>query len=471
VTAAQAPTPLRPLTLIVLCGTILLSVANASMTSLTMPGIQRDFGVATDDLAWVVTAYLIPFATGTVLYGRLADMFGTRRMYLFGLVLFAAASFAVAAAPTFGLLVGARALQGFGGTAIPSLSMATIIRTTTPHDRGRAMGATILTVGVGFGIGPLAGGALTELGGWHGPFVATGIGAAAIVPLALFLVPSVQGLAGQRFDFAGATFLTGAVTGDVLALNRLPSHPGDALGLAGLIVSLPLWVLLIHRVRTAAEPFINREVAGNRGFLALAVLGFTAQGAHFAVIVMIPLLLTGTHGMGVIDVGLRLLPGAVAIAFCGMAGGLLLNRLGARPLLVTGTALLLAGVAVFHLSGTGWGPWAIGLLYVVIASGYGLVNAAVVTAATGRLPQRLAGVGSGTFNLVFFLGGAVSVALAGAILRRRAGAADAFDPLVRGGQAAYSDALLVVIAFAVLGLVLALAFAPGRMRPSSSSQR
>ena len=108
--------------LIILCATIFLSVINASMTSLALPKIATDFDVKADELSWVVTAYLIPFATGSMVYGRLADMFGTRRLYLFGLVVFTVASFLTAAAPSFGVLIGARVLQGMGGTAIPSLS-------------------------------------------------------------------------------------------------------------------------------------------------------------------------------------------------------------------------------------------------------------------------------------------------------------------------------------------------------------
>ena len=454
--------------LIILCATIFLSVTNASMTSLALPKIASDFDVKADDLSWVVTAYLIPFATGSMIYGRLADMFGTRRLYLFGLTVFALASFATAAAPSFGLLIGARVLQGMGGTAIPSLSLATIIRTTSPADRGSAMGATIMVLGLGFASGPLVGGMLTSVAGWHGPFLAMGAGGAVLLPFAARYIPGLPGSRELTFDYAGAVLIVGAVTGAILALNRLPRDVGDPLGVAGLITAIPLAVLLVVRMRTARDPFIHREIAANGRFWGLSVLGLTVQGGHFAVLTVIPLLLAKYYGIGAIETGLYLVPGALAIAALGMAGGALLNRVGARFLLCWGAAILLAGVVVFHVAGVGWRPAGIAALYVAVAAGYGMVNAAVITTATGVLPARLAGLGSGTYNLVYFLGGAISVALVGAILRSRESATDALDPLFSGEPVAYSDALLVCVGFAILGLILALSCAP--RRPTAASR-
>ncbi len=462
--ATSPVTTLRWPALVVMCATIFGSVTQASMSSLALPDIQKDFGVAPDDLSWVVTAYLIPFATGTVIYGRLADMFGSKRMYIFGMVVFTAASFLVAAADSFGLIVAARVLQGAGGTAVPAMSLATIIRTTAPLDRGRAMGATVLAVGLGFATGPILGGLLVDAAGWRAPFLATGVLGILLTPVAMALVPRVPGVGGQRFDFAGAVFCSAAVTGAVIAINRLPAHPSDLLGLGGVAVALPAAALLVWRVRTAAQPFINREIAANARFWGLSALGFAAQGSHFAVIVLIPLILVRLHGVSTVEAGLYLLPGAIAIAAFGMIGGVLLNRLGSRLLLVGGSLILFAGCFLGHVVAVGWAPVGIAALYVVVAAGYGLVQAAVISAATGALPERLAGVGSGTFNLVFFLGGAVTVALSGAILRRRQGVTEGWNPLFSGDASAFSDAMLVAVGVTLVGALLAWRFAPRRLR-------
>lgn len=448
--------------LVVLCGTVLVSVTSASMATVTLPALQADFDVTADTLSWVVSAYLITFAAGTVIYGRLADMHGTKRMYIFGMTLFALASLAVGLAPTFWTAVAARAAQGFGGTAVPALSMATIVRTTSPEARGRALGATILAVGVGFAIGPLAGGALTEWASWRAPFVASAVVALAILPIAVATVPNLPGRPGQRFDYLGAFCLVGAVTGDLLALNRLPRQPGDVLGLVGLAASIPLWAGLVLRVWKAPDPFIHRRVAASPRFMGLSAVGFACQGSHFAVIVLLPLLFAQHHGLSVIQIGLHLVPGALALAFFGIAGGALANRLGNALLLVSGTSLMLLAATTFHVAGVAWDPWNISALYLVLAAGYGMVNAAVANSATRELTDDLAGVGVGVFNLMFFMGGATSVALAGSILRSRVTAAHALDPIFSGQPAEFSDAMLVVVGFTAIALTLVTIFAPRR---------
>jgi predicted MFS family arabinose efflux permease len=430
------------------------------MTSVALPDIRGDFGVADDDLTWVVTAYLIPFATGAVIYGRLADIVGTKPMYVFGLTLFIVASFAAAAAGNFWVLVAARAFQGFGGTAVPSLSMATIVRTTDDRGRERAMGVIVVAVGAGFGLGPVLGGTLTEWLSWRGPFLATAIASVPLLPLALIFVPGVSGDRRQTFDYAGALLLTLAITGDVIALNRLPQEIGDTLGLAGLASSVPLWLLFAARTRFAAVPFVSRALLANRRFVALSLLGASIQGTHFAVITMIPLILSRYHDLSVIRIGLYLLPGASALAIFGMAGGLLVSRLGMRTLIVVGSWMMFCGAFTLHVGGAGWEPVEISALYVVIAAGYGMVNASVISAATSRLGPALAGVGVGVFNLAFFLGGAISVALAGAILRAREDASQAVNPLFDGRPIEFSDAFLVVVGGALIAFLLAVFVSP-----------
>jgi MFS family permease len=195
------------------------------------------------------------------------------------------------------------------------------VKTTSPAGRGRAIGATGVAVGVGFGLGPLAGGTLTDAFGWRGPFLATGIAVAAFLPMAAVFVPNVPGAPGQRFDLAGVALMCGAVTGTIIALNRLPSNPGSALGLAGAGLGALLWPFVVLRVRSAPDPFVAREVAANGRFWGLSAIGAMTQGGHFAVLVLVPLLLTRYHGMTTFKIGMTLLPGAIAIGAFGMAGG------------------------------------------------------------------------------------------------------------------------------------------------------
>lgn len=451
-----APSPLSRLTLVVLSATVFVSVMNASMSSIVLPLMEDDFNVGPDALSWVVTAYLIPFACGTVFFGRMADIKGSRRLHLLGLAIFAAASMGVASSPNFAMVVTMRAMQGFGGAAIPALSMAAITRSTSSETRGPAMGYTIVAVGLGFGFGPIVGGSLADWGGWQVPFVFTGVAAIGLLALAGRFLPGFAGDHSQRFDYPGAILLGLAVTGVIVALNRLPRDAADTAGLVAIIASVPLWVALALWTRRARSPFLPPKVMLNGKFMRMSVLGFATQGSHFAVTVILPLLFAEYHGLSTLEIGMRLLPGAIALGVFGMAGGLMVNRLGERILLIAGTWVLFAGILTLHLAGVDWSSWNVALLYVAIASGYGMINAAAIKAATEVLPDDLAGIGTGMFNLSFFLGGAVSVAIAGAMLRARESATEAFNPLFTGTAITYSDALIVVVAVSFAGFLLAI---------------
>ncbi len=432
------------------------------MVTVALPDLQSDFGVGPDELAWVLTAYIVAFAAATVLYGRVADMVGTKRVYVVGLIIFAVASFAIAFAPNFWTLVGLRALQGFGGTAVPSLSMATIVRTIPAEERGPAMGAVIVAVGVGFGVGPLLGGGLTDLGGWQLPFIATGAAAVLLIPLALKLIPGLDGEAGQRLDIPGLIALAVAISTLTIALNRLPRDPADTLGLVCAAVCLPAFGVLSLALRYSAQPVISPTVLRNVRFVGQATIGLASQGAHFGTVYLLPLLFAGHHDMSVTRMGLHLLPGAALIGIFGMLGGWLVRAVGTRPLIIAGCLVMLAGAVMLQAGGVGGDPVVVAGFYGVLAAGFGMVNASVANAATAELRPSLAGVGVGVFNLMFFVGGAISTAMGGAILRAREGNTESVFPYVPSGDTApFSDALGIVVFMAMLATVLALTVSRG----------
>jgi MFS family permease len=194
------------------------------------------------------------------------------------------------------------------------------------------------------------------------------------------------------------------------------------------------------------------------------MVGFGAQATHFTTVVLIPLLLSRYHHKSTIEIGLLLLPGASALALTGILGGSLVNRFGSRRLILGGASLMWCGGLALHIAGAGWAPAGLSLLYVVIAGGYGLLNGPAMSAATAELSPELAGVGVGVYNLLFFLGGAISVALAGGILRSRAGL-DPLDPLFSGSASEFSDAALVVVAAGAISVMLAALVGSQRTAP------
>src|SRR5687768_2052682 len=186
----------------VLISAVFVSVLNSSMVNVVVPVIGRDYGVSEAQVGWVITGFLLTFAIGIPLYGRAADVFSIRRAFMVGLVAFAAGSLICASAPSLGMLVFGRIVQGAGGAAIPALSSVSVTKVLPPGERGTALGLIVSSVGIGAAIGPILGGAVGALAGWHYLFVGTLILTAALIPAALYVLPDDSPEA-QGFDLPG----------------------------------------------------------------------------------------------------------------------------------------------------------------------------------------------------------------------------------------------------------------------------
>ena len=460
--AADASGARGQATLALLCLATFVSVVHAAMSSVVLPDLKADFDVPDDELTWYVTAFILAFAIGTVVYGRLGDMFGTRGPLIIGIALFGAASFATAAAPGFWATVGGRAAMGAGATAIPALSIATIVRTSTEAQRGRALGATVAAVGIGFAVGPVIGAALTEEFGWRGPLVATGCAATLLAVGALVVLRGAPGDGSRWFDVPGALLFALATTSMLIALNRLPSHPDDRLGVVAALAIAPAVAIFAVWIWRRSHPFFDPGLLARGRYIAFCGIGFMVQGMHFGAIVLLPLLWTRYHDLSFLEIGIHFVPGALALAFFGATGGFIIGRLGVRIPVVVGTWAAANGAMALFVAGVDWGDWQIAALYALLAAGYGLANAGLLHGATATLGDDETGAGVGFYSLLFFLGGAVSSAAVGAILRARETAGEAWLPLFDGRAPEFSDGFAVVAGMSALAFLIALALGPER---------
>ena len=190
---------------------------------------------------------------------------------------------------------------------------------------------------------------------------------------------------------------------------------------------------------------------------AVVILGC---GVLIGAIFFITILLTDLFETSTISVGLYLLPSALVMAFFAFVGGSLADAFGVRIVLVSSSAVLLGAVIILALVGVGWDPWAIAVIYIPIAAGYGAAVPSLPNTAARYLPPEHLATGIGVFNVFFFFGGPIAIALATVVLERREGATDALIPTYSGSAAIYADTLLVLVAMGIVGLLLALRFAP-----------
>ena len=229
-------------TLALLGAVVFIAVVNATMINVALPHIGRDFGVSEGTYGWLVTGYSLTFGIFNAINGRLADVFGTKRVYMIGLFMLGACSLAVAASPTVEVAVAVRILQGAGAAALPVIGASIIKTTVDPRHQGRAVGIIISTVGVAASIGPFLGGFIVELLGWRSVFLVTGVALLALPAANRLLPDSLDDVSGERFDLPGAVLLgTGVAAllyGFELVESRAPpssvaarrSSPGSTRG-------------------------------------------------------------------------------------------------------------------------------------------------------------------------------------------------------------------------------------------------
>jgi DHA2 family metal-tetracycline-proton antiporter-like MFS transporter len=442
----------------VLISAVFVSVLNSSMVNVVVPVIGRDYGVSEAQVGWVITGFLLTFAIGIPLYGRAADVFSIRRAFTVGLLAFAAGSLICASAPSLGVLVLGRIVQGAGGAAIPALSSVSVAKILPPGERGSALGLIVSSVGIGAAIGPIVGGGVGSLVGWHYLFIGTLILTAVLIPAALYVLPDDSPEEARGFDLPGGIllglaaglFLFGITRGQVSGFGSAGSwgsFVGSALAAAGFG-----W-----RIRRAAEPFVSPTLFRNRAYVAAVVVGYFCMLANVSALVFVPLLVSEANGLSPGQAGLVLTPGAVALAIISPLAGRWSDRIGVRPLIFTGLATMLLSVLTISTFGAGATPVVVSLGMLGVGAGFALANSPNINVAAASLGPEEVGAGLGIFNGAFFLGGATGPAVIGAFLAARKDAeAGALNPLYALDAAAYSDAFLALTLALLISLVAAL---------------
>jgi DHA2 family metal-tetracycline-proton antiporter-like MFS transporter/DHA2 family florfenicol/chloramphenicol resistance protein-like MFS transporter len=442
----------------VLISAVFVSVLNSSMVNVLVPVIGSDYGVTEAQVGWVITGFLLTFAIGIPLYGRVADVFSIRRAFTVGLLAFAAGSLLCALAPSLGMLVLGRIVQGAGGAAIPALSSVSVAKILPPGERGSALGLIVSSVGIGAAVGPILGGAVGALAGWHYLFVGTLILTAALIPAALYVLPDDSPEDARGFDLPGGIllglaaglFLFGITRGQVSGFGSAGSwgsFAGSALAALGFS-----W-----RIRSAAEPFVSPTLFENRAYVAAVVVGYFCMLANVSALVFVPLLVSEVNGLSPGQAGLVLTPGAVALAIISPLAGRWSDRIGVRPLIFTGLVTMLLSVLSISTFGAGATSMVVSLGMLGVGAGFALANSPNINAAASALGPEEVGAGLGIFNGAFFLGGGTGPAVIGAFLAARKEAdAGALNPLYALDAAAYSDAFLALTLALLISLVAAL---------------
>ncbi len=404
--------------LAVCCLSMFLVGLDTTIVNVGLPAIGHGLDADTRGLEWIVDAYTLVLAGLLISSGALADRFGRRRVFQYGLALFGAASLLCALAPSAGFLVAARAVQGAGASMLSPVALAIVVNAMPdPKERARAIGVWAAVFGLSMAAGPVTGGALLAALDWRALFWINGPVVLAALLLSAVFVPESRAPRPRRLDLPGQLLLTVVlviVVGVLIEGPRLGwTSPAALAGYAAAALATAGFVRVESR---RAEPLIDPRLFARPAFSG-AVVGAVAVFVALSVTLLLnTLYLQYTRGWSPLAAGTATLPLALGAIVCAPWSGRMVARTGPRPpLLLAGGFLTAGGLCLVGIAP----DTDVALLlvaYLLIGVGFGFANAPITTTAVNGLPPERAGVAGAITSTARQVGSAVGIALAGALV-------------------------------------------------------
>jgi EmrB/QacA subfamily drug resistance transporter len=452
--------------LFVLCGGSLMIVLDSTIVNVALPAIRDSLHFSANGLAWVVNAYLLTFGGFLLLGGRLGDLFGHKRVFLIGLVVFTLASLACGLSPHPLILTVARAIQGLGGAVVSAVGLSLIMDLfQAPDDRARAMGVFGFVSAGGGSIGVLLGGLLTSFLSWHWIFIINVPIGVLIYVLAKQYLPAARESDGSKhLDTFGAITITSALLLAVYAVvngNVVGWLSAQTLGLlAAAVVLFVIFGLIESRSRRPLMPLGLFKI---RNLTVANVVAVLWAAAMFAWFFLSALYLGTILGLSPLLVGLSFLPANIIMAVFSIGvSARLVKWFGIKKPLVGGLAVASCGLLWFARAPLD-GNWLVDVLPAMLLLGFGAgaaFNPMLLAAMNGVKPQD-SGLASGIVNTSFMMGGALGLAVLTSIAAAvTAGAVGTYDAATQMNalNTGYNVAFLVGAMFALTGAALSLIY-------------
>jgi EmrB/QacA subfamily drug resistance transporter len=454
----------RWIALYVLCLGTLMIVLDVTIVNVALPSIKEDLGFSASSLAWVVNAYLLTYGGCLLLGGRLGDLLGMRRLFLFGIGFFTAASLACGLATSEGFLIVARAVQGVGGAIVSAVSFGLVMTLfTEPAERAKAMGVAGFVASGGGSIGVLLGGILTGTLSWHWIFLVNVPIGALVVLLSLRFLPPTPPLGSTgRLDIGGAVTVTAALMLAVYAIvngNDNGWTSAETLGLLGVAAALfGVFIWIEGHVRA---PLVPLRLFKRRNLSIANVVGVLWAAAMFAWFFLSALYLQLVLGYSPLQVGVAFLPANLIMGALSVGvSAKLVMRYGIRKPLAAGLLLAATGLLLFVRAPVD-GTFVMDVLpsMILLGIGAGIAFNPVLLAAMNDVEPQEAGLASGVVNTSFMMGGALGLAVLASIAASRtsnllAEGESQVSALVGGYHVAFFVGALFAVAAAVIGGVL-----------------
>ncbi len=447
--------------LVVTCISTLVVNANTSAVSILLPAISEDTGTSVDTLQWAVTGYSLVGAAVIVTSGSLGDVFGRKRVFQLGLLLFVASCVLIALAGSGGMVIAGRVIQGAAGATILACGLSLLSVANEGQAQLRAVSLWGAAAAVGAAAGPLLGGVLVDITGWQGLFwIDAGVAVACMVMTAATVTESSDPDRPRSIDLAGTVLIALTLTPLILGVSKSGDWGWLSVATLGCFaISVAAGFGFIAVEKRVAVPLLDLALLRNRVLVGSTVAILIGAGTINGLMYLLSLYFQNPAVLDFspLQAGLATLPATVGLVLVAPLVPRLAARFGGRETIGIGFALTTAGFVVVGFVNDSWKYTAFLLPLIAIAVGMGLSNGPSSSAATASVPENQVGGASGVSNMARYVGAAVATALAATIYGTRiddrtAAGASPGDALASGLAAA---AWMMAI-FSFLGVLMAI---------------
>jgi len=440
-------------TLAVLTGTV-MAVLDSSIVNVALPSMSGSFGASVEEIAWVVTGYILAQVIVMPITALLSERFGRRNLYLFSVALFTGASMLCGLARTLPIMIGFRVLQGFGSGVIMTVSQAILRETFPPAEQAMAMGLYGMGVVVAPAVGPTLGGWLTDNWSWPWIFyINVPIGVLNVLLVTRYIHdPPYLARRKGAIDWLGLALLAGGLGALQLALEQGERHDWfESSFVTGLVVAAVVGlVLFVGQELRAERPAVNLSILRDRSFTSATMIGGVLGMGLYGSLFLLPLFLQSLLGYTATVSGVALMPRSLAMAVIMPLGGRIYNRVG--PKMLVGSGLVVSAFSFWELAKltADTGFWDIFWPQLWQGVGFGLIFVALTTAALATIPRPQMTQAAGLYNVVRQVFGSVGIAIAASLLTRSTAAqhavlaerVTAYDPVASSFIRGVTSALI-----------------------------
>jgi EmrB/QacA subfamily drug resistance transporter len=396
---------------------MLLATTNSGTLIIALPDLERALRTSLLQLVWVILAYMIASTVLVLTAGRLSDLFGRKRAYVAGFLVFTLASLGAGFASSGTVLILWRILQGIGGALLFANSAAVVTDAFPREQLGLAMGTNTMVAAVGLVIGPVLGGALVAID-WPWVFwFNVPLGLAGSLWAALVLRELARPDRVRGYDLGGTAVFVAGLTGLVLGISRGGiSGWGDPIvvgGIVAAVVLLPLFVWIEHRGRA---PMLDLAIFRNRLFAAATAAAFINGLSRFALMFVFVFYFQGVKGDDPITAGVKLAPLAIGMLVASPLAGIWADRHGSRTLAALGMVITAVGLALMTTLGVDSPYWQSTLWLLIVGVGSGVFNSPNTSAMMGTVPQERRGIAAGARTMLQNTGAVISIAFVLAVV-------------------------------------------------------